>query len=123
MLRFPRLHEKIIDVVTNLLRSRLPPTNTMVDNLVCIELAYINTKHPDFHKDAVLVSTLINSNSLQDERVRRGGDGSSLTGPTKPAKNRPHSVHFNNAQQANGPQADEKENSLPKVSRESFFSA
>ena len=46
MLRFPRLHEKIIDVVTNLLRSRLPPTNVMVDNLVAIELAYINTKHP-----------------------------------------------------------------------------
>ena len=111
MLRFPRLHEKIIDVVTNLLRSRLPPTNTMVDNLVSIELAYINTKHPDFHKDAVLVSTLINSNSIQDERVR----GSSLTGPSKPAKNRPHSVHFNNAQQANGPPQDEKENSLPKV--------
>merc|ERR1711962_864798 len=27
MLRFPRLHEKVVDVVTNLLRSRLPPTN------------------------------------------------------------------------------------------------
>jgi dynamin 1-like protein len=48
MLRFPRLHEKIIDVVTNLLRSRLPPTNVMVDNLVAIELAYINTKHPGY---------------------------------------------------------------------------
>ena len=48
MLRFPRLHEKIIDVVTNLLRSRLPPTNTMVDNLVAIELSYINTNHEDF---------------------------------------------------------------------------
>jgi dynamin 1-like protein len=42
------LHEKIIDVVTNLLRSRLPPTNVMVDNLVAIELAYINTKHPGY---------------------------------------------------------------------------
>ena len=50
MLRFPRLHEKIIDVVTNLLRSRLPPTNQMVENIVAIELSYINTKHPDFHK-------------------------------------------------------------------------
>ena len=46
MLRFPRLHEKIIDVVTNLLRSRLPPTNVMVDNLVAIELAYIQV---EFH--------------------------------------------------------------------------
>ncbi|KAK7101692.1 dynamin-1-like protein isoform X2 [Littorina saxatilis] len=48
MLRFPKLHEKILDVVTNLLRKRLPPTNAMVENLVAIELAYINTKHPDF---------------------------------------------------------------------------
>ncbi|XP_046572460.1 dynamin-1-like protein isoform X1 [Haliotis rubra] len=48
MLRFPKLHERIIDVVTNLLRRRLPPTNAMVENLVAIELAYVNTKHPDF---------------------------------------------------------------------------
>ncbi|CAL1527031.1 unnamed protein product [Lymnaea stagnalis] len=48
MLRFPKLHERIVDVVTNSLRQRLPPTNSMVENLVQIELAYINTKHPDF---------------------------------------------------------------------------
>lgn len=30
MLRFPKLHEKIVDVVTQLLRRRLPPTNSMV---------------------------------------------------------------------------------------------
>ncbi len=44
--------------MTNLLRSRLPPTNTMVENLVAVELAYVNTKHPDFHKDAVSVKTV-----------------------------------------------------------------
>jgi len=27
--------------------------------LVAIELAYINTKHPDFHKDAAFVSSLL----------------------------------------------------------------
>ncbi|XP_076750869.1 dynamin related protein 1 isoform X5 [Xylocopa sonorina] len=59
MLRFPKLHERIVDVVTHLLRRRLPPTNQMVENLVAIELAYINTKHPDFHKDAALVSSLL----------------------------------------------------------------
>jgi len=48
MLRFPKLHERIVDVVTNVLRQRLPATNTMVENLVQVELAYINTKHPDF---------------------------------------------------------------------------
>ncbi|XP_012060250.1 PREDICTED: dynamin-1-like protein [Atta cephalotes] len=59
MLRFSKLHERIVDVVTQLLRRRLPPTNSMVENLVAIELAYINTKHPDFHKDAAFVSSLL----------------------------------------------------------------
>ncbi|XP_063613119.1 dynamin-1-like protein isoform X6 [Penaeus indicus] len=66
MLRFPKLHEKIIDVVTQLLRRRLPPTNSMVENLVAIELAYINTKHPDFRPDASLASTLV----ADDEKAR-----------------------------------------------------
>ncbi|XP_018022755.1 dynamin-1-like protein isoform X1 [Hyalella azteca] len=61
MLRFPKVHEKIVDVVTQLLRRRLPPTNSMVENLVLIELAYINTKHPDFRSDASIVSSLMTS--------------------------------------------------------------
>ncbi|XP_017876106.1 dynamin-1-like protein isoform X2 [Ceratina calcarata] len=64
LLRFPKLHERIVDVVTHLLRRRLPPTNHMVQNLVAIELAYINTKHPDFHKDAVLVSSILKSSDM-----------------------------------------------------------
>uniref|UniRef100_A0A674GEY6 Dynamin-1-like protein n=1 Tax=Taeniopygia guttata TaxID=59729 RepID=A0A674GEY6_TAEGU len=48
LLRFPKLHDSIVEVVTCLLRKRLPVTNEMVHNLVAIELAYINTKHPDF---------------------------------------------------------------------------
>ncbi|XP_042693519.1 dynamin-1-like protein isoform X1 [Centrocercus urophasianus] len=48
LLRFPKLHDAIVEVVTCLLRRRLPVTNEMVHNLVAIELAYINTKHPDF---------------------------------------------------------------------------
>ncbi|KAI1305909.1 Dynamin-1-like protein [Halotydeus destructor] len=64
MLRFPKLHDKIVEVVTHLLRRRLPPTNTMVENLVSIELSYVNTKHPDFH-DAQLVGALV-KNSYQD---------------------------------------------------------
>ncbi|GAB0089178.1 Dynamin-1-like protein [Sergentomyia squamirostris] len=65
MLRFPKLHEKIIDVVTQLLRQRLPTTNCMVENLVAIELAYINTKHPDFHKEAALVPSLMKSENVE----------------------------------------------------------
>ncbi|XP_069693927.1 dynamin-1-like protein [Periplaneta americana] len=70
ILRFPKLHERIIDVVTHLLRKRLPTTNSMVENIVAIELAYINTKHPDFHKEAALVSSLLKTID-EDERVAR----------------------------------------------------
>ncbi|XP_050734280.1 dynamin-1-like protein isoform X1 [Eriocheir sinensis] len=66
MLRFPKLHEKIVDVVTQLLRRRLPPTNSMVENLVAIELAYINTKHPDFQSNTSLVSTFLG----EEEKTR-----------------------------------------------------
>uniref|UniRef100_A0A671V9U8 Dynamin-1-like protein n=1 Tax=Sparus aurata TaxID=8175 RepID=A0A671V9U8_SPAAU len=59
LLRFPKLHDSIVEVVTGLLRKRLPITNEMVHNLVAIELAYINTKHPDF-TDAGQVSASVN---------------------------------------------------------------
>ena len=80
MLRFPRLHEKIIDVVTNLLRSRIPPTNTMVENLVQIELSYVNTKHPDFHKDAVFAGSLMSVDERERMARRAESVGSTASG-------------------------------------------
>ncbi|XP_076032709.1 dynamin related protein 1 isoform X2 [Oratosquilla oratoria] len=78
MLRFPKLHEKIVDVVTQLLRRRLPPTNCMVENLVAIELAYINTKHPDFRTDASLVSSVMTEEDKgRNIPVRRHGNAPS----------------------------------------------
>ncbi|KAK3565807.1 hypothetical protein QTP86_015566 [Hemibagrus guttatus] len=64
LLRFPKLHDSIVEVVTSLLRKRLPITNEMVHNLVAIELAYINTKHPDF-TDAAQVSASVNSQQAE----------------------------------------------------------
>ncbi|XP_051824559.1 dynamin-1-like protein [Antechinus flavipes] len=61
LLRFPKLHEAIVEVVTGLLRKRLPITNEMVHNLMAIELAYINTKHPDL-ADMTFVSSSISGN-------------------------------------------------------------
>ncbi|KAJ7317210.1 hypothetical protein JRQ81_003372 [Phrynocephalus forsythii] len=58
LLRFPKLREAIVEVVTGVLRRRLPITNEMVHNLVAIELAYINTMHPDFF-DTSLVSASV----------------------------------------------------------------
>ncbi|CAI5795923.1 dynamin-1-like protein isoform X1 [Podarcis lilfordi] len=64
LLRFPKLHEAIVEVVTGVLRRRLPITNEMVHNLVAIELAYINTKHPDFI-DTALVSASVSSSKTE----------------------------------------------------------
>uniref|UniRef100_A0A4X2LLH2 Dynamin-1-like protein n=1 Tax=Vombatus ursinus TaxID=29139 RepID=A0A4X2LLH2_VOMUR len=68
LLRFPKLHEAIMEVVTSVLRKRLPITNEMVHNLVAIELAYINTKHPDF-VDMTLVSSPRSQTSLELPRA------------------------------------------------------
>lgn len=40
MLRFPKLHERIVDVVTQLLRRRLPTTNAMVKHFVVCTCMY-----------------------------------------------------------------------------------
>merc|ERR1719264_644148 len=124
MLRFPKLHEKIIDVVTNLLRSRLQPTNSMVENIVAIELAYINTKHPDFYKDASSIGGMLKSPDMEaDNRGQapfvevnrkvvhhsntstpdldqgRAKQGGGADGRSRSQNSRPHSVHFPQQQQ------------------------
>uniref|UniRef100_A0A8C7MBT2 Dynamin-1-like protein n=1 Tax=Oncorhynchus kisutch TaxID=8019 RepID=A0A8C7MBT2_ONCKI len=71
LLRFPKLHDSIVEVVTSLLRKRLPITNDMVHNLVQIELAYINTKHPDF-TDAAQVSASVNSQQVILPQLKDG---------------------------------------------------
>jgi dynamin 1-like protein len=53
-----------VDVVTALLRKRLPITNQMVEHLVQIELSYINTKHPDFH-EVNLIQRALTSGELE----------------------------------------------------------
>ncbi|XP_055048679.2 dynamin-1-like protein isoform X1 [Misgurnus anguillicaudatus] len=87
LLRFPKLHDAIVEVVTSLLRKRLPVTNEMVHNLVAIELAYINTKHPDFADACGLMN-----NNIEEQRRNRMRDlpsavprDKSLKGPGGPS--------------------------------------
>ncbi|KAJ7994208.1 hypothetical protein DPEC_G00263520 [Dallia pectoralis] len=89
LLRFPKLHDSIVEVVTSLLRKRLPITNEMVHNLVQIELAYINTKHPDF-TDAAQVSATVNNQQQDGVKLRKNeivteekAPGSGFTSPVK----------------------------------------
>ncbi|XP_078595348.1 dynamin-1-like protein isoform X20 [Branchiostoma floridae x Branchiostoma japonicum] len=90
LLRFPRLHDRTVEVVTNLLRKRLPVTNSMVENIVQIELAYVNTKHPDF-ADASLVSALVNSKEelRKQQRNRSVGPGDHGFHSVQAAENKP----------------------------------
>uniref|UniRef100_A0A667YQZ8 Dynamin-1-like protein n=1 Tax=Myripristis murdjan TaxID=586833 RepID=A0A667YQZ8_9TELE len=87
--RFPKLHEAIVEVVTSLLRKRLPITNEMVHNLVAIELAYINTKHPDF-ADASCVDSYWPQGEQDGTGNWRGmlkkGDEAPGSGPGSPLK-------------------------------------
>eukprot|EP00118_Oscarella_pearsei_P005729 m.26335 g.26335 ORF g.26335 m.26335 type:complete len:695 (+) comp29242_c0_seq3:103-2187(+) len=68
--RFPHLQERIFDVVMNLIRSRIGPTNQMVENLIAIELAYTNTNHPDFIGGAAVISEWVLRESHQKKKVK-----------------------------------------------------
>ncbi|KZT56849.1 hypothetical protein CALCODRAFT_496837 [Calocera cornea HHB12733] len=50
--RFPRLHARLIDVVSELLRERLGPTSEYAQSLIQIQAAYINTNHPSFMQNS-----------------------------------------------------------------------
>ncbi|KAK5583258.1 hypothetical protein RB653_004849 [Dictyostelium firmibasis] len=46
--RFINLKARVIEVVNNLLQKHKAPTKTMIEHLIKIETAFINTSHPDF---------------------------------------------------------------------------
>jgi len=58
--RFPHLRERVCDTVSTLLKRCMQPTQLMVENLVKVELAYINTSHPDFIGGARAVAAVTN---------------------------------------------------------------
>lgn len=58
MLRFPKLHTKLMEIVSDLLMERLSPTSDYVASLIAIECAYINTNHPDFPGPAATLAEL-----------------------------------------------------------------
>ena len=59
-MRYPRLHTKLVEVISELLRERLSPTSNYVQSLISIETAYINTNHPDFLGAAGAMANLEN---------------------------------------------------------------
>ncbi|KAG8834950.1 Dynamin- GTPase protein [Serendipita sp. 399] len=65
--RFPRLHARIIEVVSDLLRERLGPTSDYTQSLIEIQAAYINTNHPSFVAGSTQAAK--EANSLQHRRL------------------------------------------------------
>ncbi|XP_029992146.1 dynamin-1-like protein isoform X1 [Sphaeramia orbicularis] len=100
LLRFPKLHDAIVEVVTSLLRKRLPVTNEMVHNLVAIELAYINTKHPDFADACGLMN-----NNIEEQRRNRMRDLPSAVPRDKPLSMYPHPSYSSLQAAAGGAQS------------------
>eukprot|EP00375_Theileria_parva_P002036 XP_764712.1 hypothetical protein [Theileria parva strain Muguga] len=52
--RYMNMRNKILTVVKDMLRECLEPTKDIIKNLIKIELAYINTNHPDFLRNSAL---------------------------------------------------------------------
>lgn len=66
--RYPRLQMRLIEVISELLRERLSPTSSYVENLIAIQRAYINTNHPNFLGGAGAVSRVLNQKSENEKR-------------------------------------------------------
>jgi len=91
MLRFPKVHERIVDVITTLLRRRLPVTNSMVENLVAIELAYVNTRHPDF-EEARLIYRGLTDDSFDGGDLRKVSAHNAMAAGGQKVKHGPSSI-------------------------------
>eukprot|EP00499_Haloplacidia_sp_CaronLabIsolate_P010336 CAMPEP_0196770428 /NCGR_PEP_ID=MMETSP1104-20130614/1128_1 /TAXON_ID=33652 /ORGANISM="Cafeteria sp., Strain Caron Lab Isolate" /LENGTH=534 /DNA_ID=CAMNT_0042140541 /DNA_START=87 /DNA_END=1687 /DNA_ORIENTATION=+ len=72
MQRFPELRERVVDTVHVMLRERLRPTQEMITNLIRVELAHINTSHPDFIGGSRAVADIMERLSPQ---LHRDGAG------------------------------------------------
>jgi dynamin 1-like protein len=48
LVRFGTLRERVVGVMNSLLNKCRSPTKTMITDLIAMEMAYVNTSHPDF---------------------------------------------------------------------------
>ncbi|ORY07487.1 hypothetical protein K493DRAFT_273530 [Basidiobolus meristosporus CBS 931.73] len=72
--KYPKLYAKIIEVVSDLLRERLSPTSNYIESLISIEMAYINTNHPDFIGGSGAIAALekkIHKKRREQEKLKR----------------------------------------------------
>ena len=68
--RFPNLRDRLVEVVSDLLKRSVAPTQMMVSNLIKIEMSYINTNHPDFIGGSRAVAQLMQKLEKEKEDHR-----------------------------------------------------
>jgi len=69
--RYPNLRDRMMDVVSALLKRSVGPTQMWVSNLVRIELSYINTNHPDFIGGSRAVARLMEKMSIEKDKAAK----------------------------------------------------
>jgi dynamin 1-like protein len=108
--RFPVLRDRMVEVVSSLLRRCVGPTQMMVSNLVKIELAYINTSHPDFIGGSRAVARLMDKIGKENnERQQRASDKDATPMSSKSLHNYGENNEYKDAQMSS-PGAREKDN-------------
>ena len=98
--RYPNLRDRMMGVVSALLKRSVGPTQMWVSNLVRIELSYINTNHPDFIGGSRAVAGLMKKMADEKEKaadqaaappMRHDGNQSAGKNTMTPVKERPNS--------------------------------
>ena len=73
------MRKKIVEVMLALLNKQLGTTIKMVQNLICVQDAYINTYHPDFMGGANSITNVFDVNNYNQrvaasESAKKDGD-------------------------------------------------
>ncbi|KAH3679356.1 hypothetical protein WICMUC_001037 [Wickerhamomyces mucosus] len=63
--RYPKLQQRLIEVISELLRERLGPTISYVESLIEIHRSYINTNHPSFVGAAAAMASVVEDRQQQ----------------------------------------------------------
>jgi dynamin 1-like protein len=77
--RYASLRRRIVTVVTGLMRDLLGPTRVMIENLIRVELAFVNTAHPDFEGGDGALAKVMRSmaekrEAKEPKKVTEGGE-------------------------------------------------
>lgn len=101
--RFPDLRDRTFEIVNQLLRNCMLPAQKMISNLIQIELAYINTSHPDFVGGKAAVAAAQQSRKLQQVPVVANPGGSNTAAVTRSDRDAHHPADSAGASQAGLP--------------------